>query len=122
MAGMETADKLRVIQEKVRKNLETAYDRSRKRYDQRARNFMAKPGRSTMNDAVYKFVNSCTEATGQSNTVLYFKNYPQRGSNRGRGNYRGNFRGNHNNYNNNNYNNNYQNNNGPKRCQNNPKY
>jgi len=52
---------------------------------------------STMNDAVSKFVNSVTEATGQSNTVLYFKNYPQRGSNRGRGNYRGNFRGNHNN-------------------------
>jgi len=61
---------------------------------------------STMNDAVSKFVNSVTEATGQSNTVLYFKNYPQRGSNRGRGNYRGNFRGNHNNYNKN-----YQNNN-----------
>ncbi|KAH8367505.1 hypothetical protein KR084_009598 [Drosophila pseudotakahashii] len=44
MAGMKTADKLRVIQEKVRKNLETAYDRSRQRYDQRARNFLVKPG------------------------------------------------------------------------------
>ncbi|KAH8361683.1 hypothetical protein KR084_011456 [Drosophila pseudotakahashii] len=44
MAGMKTADKLRVIQEKVRRNLETAYDRSRQRYDQRARNFLAKPG------------------------------------------------------------------------------
>jgi len=25
----------------------------------------------TMNDAVSKFVNSCTKATGQPNTVLY---------------------------------------------------
>jgi len=55
----------------------------------------------TMNDAISKFVNSCTEATGQPNTVLYYKNYPQRGGNHGRGNYRGNFRGRNNNYNNN---------------------
>jgi len=39
---------------------------------------------NTMNDAVSKFVSSCTEATGQSNTVLYYNNYPQRGGNRGR--------------------------------------
>ncbi|KAH8351251.1 hypothetical protein KR059_012448 [Drosophila kikkawai] len=44
MAGMPTADKLRVVQEKVRKSLETAYDHSRQRYDQRARVFTAKPG------------------------------------------------------------------------------
>jgi len=56
---------------------------------------------NTMNEAISKFVNSCTEATGQPNTVLYYKNYPQRGGNRGRGNYRGNFRGRNNNYNNN---------------------
>jgi len=54
---------------------------------------------NTMNEPVSKFVNSCTEATGQPSTVLYYKNYPQRGGNRGRGNYRGNFRGrNYNNY------------------------
>jgi len=41
---------------------------------------------NTMNDAVSKIVNSCTEATGQPNNVLYYKNYPQRGGNRGRGN------------------------------------
>jgi len=29
---------------------------------------------NSMNDAVSKFVNSCTEATGQPNTVLYYKN------------------------------------------------
>ncbi|KAH8298300.1 hypothetical protein KR059_011902 [Drosophila kikkawai] len=44
MAGMPTADKLRVVQEKVRRSLETAYDHSRQRYDQRARVFTAKPG------------------------------------------------------------------------------
>jgi len=38
---------------------------------------------NTMNDAVSKFVNSCIEATGKSNTVLYNQNYPQRGGNRG---------------------------------------
>jgi len=43
---------------------------------------------NTMNDAVSKFANSCTEATGQPSTALYYKNYPQRGGNRGRGNYR----------------------------------
>jgi len=56
---------------------------------------------NTMNDAVSKFVNSCTEATGQPNTVLYYKNYSQRGGNRGRGSHRGNFRSRNNNYNNN---------------------
>ncbi|KAH8265690.1 hypothetical protein KR038_010997, partial [Drosophila bunnanda] len=44
MAGIPTADKLRVVQEKVRKCLESAYDRSRRRYDQRARVFAARPG------------------------------------------------------------------------------
>jgi len=29
---------------------------------------------NTMNEAISKFVNSCTEATGQPNTVLYYKN------------------------------------------------
>jgi len=57
---------------------------------------------NTMNDAVSKFVNSCTESTEQQNTVLYNKNYPQRDGNRGRENYRGNFRSRNNNYNNNN--------------------
>lgn len=42
---------------------------------------------ATMNDAISKFVNSCTEATGNVNTVLHYKrcgggNY--RGGNRGR--------------------------------------
>jgi len=54
-----------------------------------------------MNDAISNFVNSFTEATGQPNTVLYYKNYTQRCGNRGRGNYRGNFRSLNNNYNNN---------------------
>ncbi|XP_041564509.1 N66 matrix protein-like [Drosophila elegans] len=53
---------------------------------------------NTMNEAVSKFVNSCTEATGQPNSVLYYNNYTQRGGNRGRGSYRGNFRGRGNNY------------------------
>jgi len=44
---------------------------------------------NTTNDDVSKFVNSCTEATGQPNTVLYYKTYPQRGGSRGRRNYRG---------------------------------
>jgi len=39
--------------------------------------------------------------TGQPNTVLYYKNYPQRSGNRGLENYRGNFRSRNNNYNNN---------------------
>jgi len=56
---------------------------------------------NTMNDAISKFVNSCTEAIGQPNTVPYYKNYPQRGGNRGRGNYRANFRSRNKNYNNN---------------------
>jgi len=42
---------------------------------------------ANMNDAISTFVNSCTEAIGQPNTVLFYKNYPQRGGNRLRGNY-----------------------------------
>lgn len=84
---------------------------------------------SDMNEVVSKFVNSCTDATGMSNTVLHCrqtKNYRgnyRRGNNhnnsyrnnnynRGNGRYRGNPRGRnnsyrgHNNYNNNNNNNN----------------
>lgn len=50
---------------------------------------------SNMNDAISKFVNSCTEATGQSNSVLHFHqrqtNYRgNRGNYRGRGNYQNN--------------------------------
>jgi len=41
-----------------------------------------------MNDAIFKFVNSCTEATGQPNTVLYCQNHSHHGGNRGRGNFR----------------------------------
>jgi len=54
-----------------------------------------------INDAVSKLKNSCTEATGKQNTILYYKNYKQRGGNRERGNYKGNFRSRNNNYNNN---------------------
>lgn len=32
---------------------------------------------NTMNEAVVKFVNCCTEATGQPNTVLYYNNNSQ---------------------------------------------
>jgi len=53
---------------------------------------------SNMNEAVAKFVNSCTDATGRSDTVLYYKNRQAnnyRGSNYGynRGNGNGRFRG-----------------------------
>ena len=61
---------------------------------------------NNMNEAIAKFVNSCTEATEQQNTVLYF------GQKLTYNNYRGNsrrFRG-RNNYPNNNYNNNNGNN------------
>lgn len=47
---------------------------------------------NTMNDAISKFVNSCTEATGNANTVLYYKrrgNGNFRGANRGRNRGRG---------------------------------
>lgn len=70
-----------------------------------------------MNDAISKFVNSCTEATGQQNAILYFKQKPNNRNNyqRGRGRFRGrgNFsrNGNNNNSNNRNNNNNYHNNN-----------
>lgn len=63
-----------------------------------------------MNEAVSKFVNSCTEATGQQNAILHFRQKPTYN------NYRGNnrrFRGRNNyprNYNNNNNGNNYTNN------------
>jgi len=52
---------------------------------------------NNMNDVISKFVISCTEATEQPKTLLYYKNYPPRGGNRGRGNYRGNFRSRNNN-------------------------
>lgn len=50
---------------------------------------------STMDEATSKFVNSCTEATGHANSVLYFsgqqnKNYGNRGGYRGRVNYNNN--------------------------------
>lgn len=83
---------------------------------------------NNMNDAIAKFVHSCTEATGHTNTVLY---YQQRGNNQnigrgnrgqGGGNYRGvqryqnsnqrqnrYFQGNRGNGNQNNYNNNNRN-------------
>jgi len=72
---------------------------------------------TNMNDAVSKFVNSCTEITGQSNTVLYYRrgannnNRGGRGYNRGR-NY------NHNSYNRGGNNNNNYNNRGGRRGQN----
>mgnify|MGYP003418646391 CR=1 FL=1 len=48
-----------------------------------------------MNDAVSKFVNSCTEATGQHNTILHFGQRPF--NNYYRGNRRP-FRGNNSNH------------------------
>nr|XP_032289302.1 uncharacterized transmembrane protein DDB_G0285607-like [Drosophila virilis] len=67
---------------------------------------------TNMNDAVSKFVNSCTEVTGQSNTVLYYRRGVNQNNRRGRSYNRGkNY--NHNNCNcggnNNNNNNNYNN-------------
>ena len=66
-----------------------------------------------MNEAISKFVNSCTVATGQQNAVLYFGQKPTynnyRGSNRrfrDKNNYP---RSNYNNINSNNYTNNYNN-------------
>jgi len=65
---------------------------------------------TNMNDAIFKFLNSCTEITGQSNTLLYYRrgannnNRGGRGYYRGRNNYHNNYsRGSYNN-NNNNYN------------------
>lgn len=70
---------------------------------------------NNMNDAISKFVNSCTEATGQQNAILYFGQKPNNRNNyhRGRGRFRGrgNFSRNGNNNNNRNNNNNYNNNN-----------
>lgn len=60
---------------------------------------------TNMNEAIGKFVSSCTEATGQQNSILYFgnrsnRNYRgNRGRQHGRGGYRNN--GNNNNHNNN---------------------
>ncbi|XP_037930617.1 uncharacterized protein LOC119665468 [Teleopsis dalmanni] len=67
---------------------------------------------NTLDEAVSKFVNSCTESTGSTNTILFTRNRGYRGS---RGYYRGrgNFRRDNTNYNNNGnnfnrrYNNNY---------------
>ena len=53
---------------------------------------------TNMNDAVSKFVNSCTEITGQSNTVLYYRRGANNNSRGGRGYNRGR------NYNHNSYN------------------
>lgn len=70
---------------------------------------------NSMNDVISKFVNTCTETTGQHNAVLYYGQRPNNNNyRRGRGRFRG--RGNfsrNNNYNNrnNNNNNNYSNNN-----------
>ncbi|XP_039228381.1 putative uncharacterized protein DDB_G0284213 isoform X2 [Drosophila yakuba] len=63
---------------------------------------------TNMNEAISKFVNSCTEITGQSNTVLHYRrgannnNRGGRGYNRDRNNYHNYNRGSS--YNNNNYN------------------
>jgi len=63
---------------------------------------------TNMNDAVSKFVNSCTEITGQSNTVLYYRRGANNNNRGGRGYNRGrNF--NHNNYNRGSNNNSYNN-------------
>lgn len=66
---------------------------------------------NSMNDAISKFVNSCTEATGQQNAILYYQQRQNNRNNNFRGNYprfpqrnnvpRNNFPRN-NNYNNNN--------------------
>jgi len=44
IAGMQTKDKLQIIQAKVHKQLDGAYEMSRQRYDKRARTLLAKPG------------------------------------------------------------------------------
>lgn len=40
---------------------------------------------NSMNDAISKFVNSCTEATGQQNAILYYHQRPYNNSFRGNG-------------------------------------
>jgi len=61
---------------------------------------------TNMNDAISKFVNSCTEITGQSNTVLFYRRGANNNNRGGRGYNRGR-NSNHNNYNRgSNYNNN----------------
>lgn len=75
---------------------------------------------NSMNEAISKFVNSCTEATGQQNAILYFKQKPNAKhynrnfiQSRGRPNYPRNVNRFHlNNNNNTNNNNNYNNRNG----------
>lgn len=47
---------------------------------------------NNMNDAVEKFVNSCTESTGQQNTILY-SNQRSPNNRYSRGNFRGRYRG-----------------------------
>jgi len=61
---------------------------------------------NSMNDAISKFIDSCTEATGHSNAVLFYQNQTQRGIHHGRYNTRGRpyYRGGHR-YNNSNNNN-----------------
>lgn len=62
-----------------------------------------------MNEAIGKFVSSCTEATGSQNAILYFRDKPNR-NNSGRGRYGNNDRNKNTNYQNN-RNNNYRDNN-----------
>lgn len=66
---------------------------------------------NNMNEAVAKFVNCCTEAYGQQNSILYFSNQQSRGNYRGnnRVSYRGNYRQNSNRQGRGNYNGNRRN-------------
>jgi len=70
---------------------------------------------TNMNDAISKFVNSCTEITGQSNTVLYYRRGANNNNRGGRGYNRGR---NGNNYNRGNNNSNNYNNRGGRRGRN----
>lgn len=72
-----------------------------------------------MNDAIGKFVSSCTEATGQQNTVLHFGNRSRGSYQGGRSKFRGrgNYHNNRNRYNGNG-NSNYRGNNNNRRGQN----
>lgn len=69
-----------------------------------------------MNEAIGKFVSSCTEATGQQTSVLYYKNKTYNNY-RGKRHNRGGRRGNNNSYNNNNGRNNNSNYRGNRRGQ-----
>lgn len=78
---------------------------------------------NNMNDAISKFVNTCTEASGQQNSILYFKQRQNNRNNNFRGNYarfqgRNNYPRNTNN-NSNNHNKRYNNNNYRQRQNNN---